>query len=122
MMKLILILFRLALFSQWRPHWNLTRPILMEKSPRHMVMTRLLQYWFTAERTFFIAIIRHPLAVLRRQWASSAWKNIRGMCDVWGIDGWIKANAVMIEDFKYVKHKAVVRYEHLMGGDTDGLL
>jgi hypothetical protein len=53
------------LYADWRMHWNVSKPILLEKSPRHCVMMRLLQHWFTAERSAFIVLLRHPLATMR---------------------------------------------------------
>ena len=32
-------------YAAWRQYWNITRPVLIEKSPRHILMTRLLEHW-----------------------------------------------------------------------------
>ena len=50
------------MYAEWRRYWDVSKPILVEKSPRHIIMTRLLQHWFGADQTFFIVIMRHPLA------------------------------------------------------------
>ena len=31
------------LYAEWRPYWDVSKPVLVEKSPRHILMTRLLQ-------------------------------------------------------------------------------
>ena len=31
------------LLDRWRPHWDLARPVLVEKSPPNLLMTRFLQ-------------------------------------------------------------------------------
>ena len=35
--------------------------MLVDKSPRNMLMMRLLQHWFGPDHTFFIVVLRHPL-------------------------------------------------------------
>ena len=44
----------------------MSRPVLMEKSPRHAMMTTYLQEIFGSDRTFFIVLLRHPLATIRQ--------------------------------------------------------
>jgi hypothetical protein len=66
--------------------WNISKPILAEKSPRHMMMTRLLQYWFTEQRSFFIAILRHPLAQSRANYWS---RNHDTTCGAAGVAHWL---------------------------------
>ena len=56
------------LFSGWHAQFNMSKPYLLEKSPRHCIITRLLQYYFTPSRTFFVAVIKHPLATMRDLW------------------------------------------------------
>eukprot|EP00043_Microstomoeca_roanoka_P005597 m.56806 g.56806 ORF g.56806 m.56806 type:complete len:202 (+) comp13033_c1_seq2:247-852(+) len=34
---------RLSLFRSWSQYWNMSKPYLVEKSPRHITMTRFLQ-------------------------------------------------------------------------------
>ena len=34
---------RMSLYKAWAPYWNTTKPYLVEKSPRHLIMTRFLQ-------------------------------------------------------------------------------
>ena len=48
-------------YGEWRRYWNVSRSVLVEKSPRHMLMTRLLQHWFTPLRTHFLIVLRHPV-------------------------------------------------------------
>ena len=64
-------LCKYMLFSEWRAYWNLSRPILVEKSPRHVLMTRALQGLFGADNTFFIAFLRHPV-----------WQRMHALCGV----------------------------------------
>mmetsp|Transcript_10490 Transcript_10490/g.16094 ORF Transcript_10490/g.16094 Transcript_10490/m.16094 type:complete len:383 (+) Transcript_10490:43-1191(+) len=60
---------RLKLWNRFGPHWNLTKPIWMEKSPPTIVMTRFLQAMYDDssekdDRTYFIILARHPLATV----------------------------------------------------------
>jgi len=49
------------LFGQWSPHWDLSRPVLAEKSPPNLVRTRFLEALFPGSR--FVMVQRHPVAV-----------------------------------------------------------
>jgi hypothetical protein len=49
------------LLEQWRPHSDLTRPVLVEKSPPNLPMTRFLQGAFPDAR--FMIVVRHPAIV-----------------------------------------------------------
>ena len=55
---------RIKLYAEWRRYWQPSKPVLVEKSPRHMLMTRLLQWYFTPERTRFVVVLRHPIATV----------------------------------------------------------
>ena len=46
----------------------MSKPVLLEKSPRHMMMTRLLQHWFGSERSTFVVVMKHPLSTIRDLW------------------------------------------------------
>ncbi len=48
------------LWSQWAAYWDLEKSWLLEKSPGHLLKTRLLRYYFPAAR--FVLITRHPVA------------------------------------------------------------
>ncbi len=49
------------LWEAWRPYWDVSRPYLIEKSPPNLLRTRFLQKLFP--NSWFIAILRHPIAV-----------------------------------------------------------
>ena len=59
---------RIKLYAEWRRYWQPSKPVLVEKSPRHMLMTRLLQWYFTPERTRFVVVLRHPIATVREEY------------------------------------------------------
>ena len=109
----------LQLYAEWRRFWEIDKPILVEKSPRHVVMTRLLQHWFTPERSFFIVILRHPLAV-NSFLSSPAYNTV--MCETCGsvfVQNWLDMYEMLFDDLNYIKNKAVLQYERL--GDESRL-
>ena len=105
------------LYAEWRRYWNASKSILIEKSPRHMLMTRLLQYWFGADKSHFVAMLRHPLGTLRQYWQKG---DHFGDCGEAPIGGWLLSNERMLEDLKHIRHKALLRYESLAAGRTAG--
>ena len=67
---------RIKLYAEWRRYWQPSKPVLVEKSPRHMLMTRLLQWYFTPERTRFVVVLRHPIATVWEEYlhvSKSSW-------------------------------------------------
>ena len=113
----------LQLYAEWRRYWNVSRPILAEKSPRQMLIMRLLQHWFTPERSHFIGIIRHPFGTVSLT-TKTCLKNITRVsseCAFREVEHWITANRLMLDDMRRLRHKALVRFETFAGGDQEGL-
>jgi hypothetical protein len=55
----------LRLFSQWAPHWDMSRPVLLEKSPSNARAIGMLSAMWAAANAAgarFIFISRHPIA------------------------------------------------------------
>lgn len=52
---------RQQLFRDWARYWDLSQPVLVEKSPPHLIMSRYLQALFGTDRSYFPIILRHPL-------------------------------------------------------------
>jgi hypothetical protein len=46
-----------TLFEEWSPHWDLSRPLLLEKSPPNLLKTRFLQALFP--NAAFVVLVRH---------------------------------------------------------------
>jgi hypothetical protein len=49
------------LLADWSRHWDLSRPVLLEKSPPNLLKTRFLQALFP--EASFVIVTRHPVAV-----------------------------------------------------------
>lgn len=95
------------LLRQWEPWWDLSRPVLLEKSPPNLVMTRFLQALYPEAR--FVIIVRHPIVV-----ALSTKKWRRGTSLSTMVENWVSAHRLVQEDAPHVDRLAVVNYEHLV--------
>lgn len=52
---------RAKLIREWTPYWDMSKSVLIEKSPPNIVRTRFLQTMF--DNAYFICLTRHPVAV-----------------------------------------------------------
>ena len=100
---------RYQLYAEWRRYWNTSKPILLEKSPRHMLMTRLLQYWFSTERSFFVVVLRHPLANIKSQWSNA---DVDDCGESW-MKRWLDVQEAMFRDLKYIRNHVAFYFEKL---------
>lgn len=105
------------LYAEWRRYWNVSKPVLIEKSPRHMLMTRLLQHWFTAERTFFVVVLRHPLATMKEMWTFRKIFNFSD-CGENAIIHWLKIQRQLFEDMAQLHNVVLFHYEHFALGQS----
>lgn len=49
------------IYAEWVQYWDISKPILMEKSPPNIIRTRFLQRLFPD--SMFLMILRHPVSV-----------------------------------------------------------
>jgi sulfotransferase family protein len=96
------------LLEQWRPHWDLAKPVLVEKSPPNLVMARFLQGAFPDAR--FVMVVRHPAIV---SLSTRKWARLRSTGAL--LDHWFAAHRLFEEDAASLRHLLVVKYEHLVG-------
>jgi hypothetical protein len=96
-----------ALFNDWRPYWDLSKPMLIEKSPPNLIRGRFLQTLFPAAK--FIFIVRHPVPV-----SHSTQKWWPGQSESELVLHWLVAHDVFLEDLPYLEHWAWLRYEDLV--------
>jgi sulfotransferase family protein len=96
------------LLDQWRPHWDLARPVLVEKSPPNLIMTRFLQAAFPEAR--FVMVVRHPAVV---SLATRRWARLRPLGAL--LEHWFAAHRLLEEDAASLRHLLVVKYEQLVG-------
>ena len=96
------------LVEQWTPYWDLSRPVLVEKSPPNLLMTRFLSTLFP--RCRIIACVRHPVVVAlsTRKWAGPLGRLERL------VDHWLTAHDTLHRDAASLENVHVLRYEHLV--------
>lgn len=94
------------IFQEWSKHWDLTQPILLEKSPPNLVRTRFLQALFP--NSFFIIILRHPIAVA---YATKKWSHTQ-LYSL--IKHWLVCYEQFERDKPYLNHLLVLKYEDLI--------
>jgi hypothetical protein len=95
------------LLARWRPHWDLTRPVLVEKSPPNLLMTRFLQAAFPDAR--FVMVVRHPAVV---SLSTRKWARLRPLEAL--LDHWFAAHRRLEQDAPSLRRLLVVKYEHLV--------
>lgn len=96
-----------AVFAQWSRYWDLSRPILLEKSPSNLLRFRLLQALFPGAS--FILMMRDPVPVTMstRKWTPAA--SHRQL-----VQHWLRAHELAFADSEYLDHFTWVRYEDLV--------
>ncbi len=98
------------LYKSWAPFWDLSKHFLIEKSPRHTLMTRFLQEVFKPSKTHYIAVIRHPLGSTRFWWARS---RRAPNCGREPIRHWLQIYKILREDAAFLSHLHMVQAERL---------
>ena len=112
---------RKKLFLEWACYWNMSRHVLMEKSPRHTVMTRFLQEMFGPGRTRFVLMMRHPLGTLHNEMVKNMTNVIGSGCGDYILDHWLHVHEILAYDVAFLQHVVFVMFEHFMGVDSQAI-
>ncbi|HLX33517.1 MAG TPA: sulfotransferase [Gaiellaceae bacterium] len=102
------------LFEQWSPYWDLTRPLLLEKSPPNLIKTRFLQALYP--ESAFVIVIRHPIPV---SIPTAKWRGTRRYDRMF--EHWLRCHALFEADREHLNRVRVVTYEELVR-DPSGVL
>lgn len=94
------------LLVEWGRYWDLSKDFLVEKSPPNLVRTRFLQKLFPG--SFFIIILRHPIAVAQ---ATQKWSKT-SICDL--LEHSLLCYERFFKDAPYLDKVYVLRYEDLV--------
>jgi Sulfotransferase family len=103
-----------AIYEQWSPHWDLARPVLLEKSPPNLLKTRFLQALFPGAA--FVVIVRHPIPV---SIPTARWRGTRRYDRL--LEHWLRCHALFEADREHLERVHVLGYEQLVG-DPSGTL
>jgi sulfotransferase family protein len=97
---------RERLWAEWAPHWDLSRPVLVEKSPTHLTKTRFLQAVFPD--CSFVVVTRHPIAVAcaTQKWSGTHPHQL--------IAHWIRSHRMFTADRPSLARVHLLRYEDLV--------
>lgn len=101
------------LLRSWGPHWDMARPVLVEKSPSNCLASRHLQSIF--EDSAFVFITRHPIAnaLATREWCQTSLFAL--------IEHWLHAHSLMRQDIPHLRRIAWVSYENLITAPIETL-
>jgi hypothetical protein len=103
---------RAKLFSEWCNYWDLEKTYLLEKSPPNIIRTRFLQAMFPD--SYFIILMRHPLAV---SYATRAWYrkyriDWRRLSRIF--EHWLICHELFQQDRPHLRNTMVVKYEQFV--------
>ena len=103
------------LLAAWAPYWDLDSPLLLEKTPRNLVMGRFLQALFPGSA--LIIVVRHPVVV---SLAMEKWNPLitrKGRIHVslsTQLKNWTTAHRRLFDDMRHRDRVLVLRYEDLL--------
>ena len=97
---------REKLLDEWLPHWDLSKDILVEKSPPHLIRTRFLQTFFPAAA--FLFILRHPLAtaLATQKWSETSIDRL--------LEHWLLCHEAMYSDKEKLHKYLIFAYEKMV--------
>ena len=95
------------LFEEWSPSWDLSRPLLLEKSPPNLLKTRFLQALFPGSA--FVVIVRHPIPV---SIPTARWRGTRRYDRL--LEHWLRCHALFEGDREHLDRVHVLSYEQLV--------
>lgn len=103
------------MLTDWAPYWDLDRRLLVEKTPRNLIMGRFLQALFPGSA--LIVVVRHPIVV---SLAMEKWNPLiskRGRLRVslsTQLENWTTAHRQLFDDMGHRGRVLVLRYEDLL--------
>lgn len=104
--ELLTVENKAKLAVQWFPYWDLSKHLLLEKSPPNLVWTRFLQSAFP--NSSFVIIERHPVAVslATEKWSPTGLPSL--------IEHWLVAHETYQADRSHLRRVMTIKYETLV--------
>ncbi|EGD74137.1 hypothetical protein PTSG_06146 [Salpingoeca rosetta] len=104
------------LVKAWSPYWDMSKPVLLEKSPRHTTMTRYMQRIFGLRTVFFVTI-RHPLGAMYHfyhRFNAAKQRQYYNDCAELDIKGFLTVYDWLVQDLPYLENVGIVSLETLL--------
>jgi hypothetical protein len=95
------------ILDAWAPYWDLSRRLLVEKTPANLIMGRFLQQLYPD--ACFLFIVRHPVVV---SLATRKWRPRTTFDRL--LEHWFAAHDTMRDDVRHLRRVRVVKYEDLV--------
>ncbi|MGB8914354.1 MAG: sulfotransferase [Candidatus Sulfotelmatobacter sp.] len=97
---------RARLLDAWKPFWDCSKQVLVEKSPPNLIRARFLQAIFPDAR--FVMIVRHPIAVTEatQKWSKTSLLSM--------LDHWVICHQYFLQDVSELRHVLLIQYEELV--------
>lgn len=94
------------LLDAWKPFWDCSRQVLVEKSPPNLVRARFLRAVFPNAR--FVMIVRHPIAVAvaTQKWCKTSLLSM--------LDHWVVCHQYFLQDASELRNVLLIQYEELV--------
>lgn len=108
--------------AAWDPYWDLSRPVLVEKSPPNMVMGRYLQRVFPGSA--LIVVVRNPVVVAlsNKKWRKLLTRDLRRYSTLSSmVSNWVAAHQTLRADAPFLEHLHVLCYEDLVASPVTEL-
>jgi len=94
-------------WKYWQPHFELSKPGLVEKDPRHLLRMRMWQNMFRDTHDVFpIFTLMHPLESITYASCRPV-ENTRTRM----VRNWLNCHRALLEDLKHLRNYLVVHYE-----------
>lgn len=97
---------QIKVFQEWSAYWDMSKPVLVEKSPPNLIKTRFLQYLFP--NAYFIILFRHPVAVTgaTKKWTNTSRYSI--------MKHWLVCHQIFKVDAPFLHNKLYITYEDMV--------
>jgi len=96
-----------TIYEEWSHHWDLGRPVLLEKSPPNLLKTRFLQALYPGSA--FVVIVRHPIPV---SIPTARWRGTRRYDRMF--EHWLRCHDLFEADREHLGRVHVLNYEQLV--------
>ncbi|MCL4267308.1 MAG: sulfotransferase [Anaerolineae bacterium] len=99
------------LFNEWKPYWDLSKPVLLEKSLPNLIRTRFLQALFP--QSYFLIVTRHPVATTL---ATKKWRPRRLLTSLF--EHWFICYERLIADSPQLQNVFLLKYEDFVANPS----